>query len=608
LSPAYDPAGWPSALALALAYAIALAGIGGWALRAVAGDRWPSLAPTRLSAAAWSFTFGQGTVGLLWLLIGLGGRITAPAVWTVIAVGVVAAAFLAMTTRTTAAPPLPRAYRAAAATVGVIAALGVAGALLPTRTDDALRNYLVMAQLIAHEGRVTFQASNPPMFGLFPLGQELHWAALLRVGNAAGPAVFDALGSAATLAAIGVLAAAHGANRRVQVLAVAIFSSMPAYATLVGVLKVDNAASAMGVMAFAALAALGSTPRGTLLSGLMLGFALDNRLTDALLVPAWLFGIWRLRPAGERWDVRPWATAGAAVALTAGPSFLKNWILAGQPFAPLFGGGGAFWSHAFAWRAGGLNLTWPDVPMIPLLWTFGARPMMMGTISPLYLGLLPAAWLLRGSAMVRRVALAGALAAVALATTILGQPLSLHTRHHFVALALLAVYLGAVFVRLAAVLRARAWLAWAPLGGLLALWLVAGGWHVLEAARYLTGRKTSAEHYARTPGYAVAQWLDANVPAGARVAMSRFGGYRAFVRADILSGSESADELQASWQARGNRGGYDADEWREAMARGFSLVVLATPGADASLAAWPSSAPPPVVYSDPQYTVVRLPR
>ncbi len=150
-------------------------------------------------------------------------------------------------------------YRATAVAVTMIATLGVAGALLPTRVDDALRNYLVMAQLIAHEGRVTFQAANPPMFGLFPLGQELHWAALLLVGNTASAAVFDALGSAATLAAIAVLAAAFGAHRRVQVLAVAIVATMPAYATLVGVLKVDNAATAFGVMAFAALAALGPT-------------------------------------------------------------------------------------------------------------------------------------------------------------------------------------------------------------------------------------------------------------------------------------------------------------------------------------------------------------
>ena len=504
MSPAYDPAAWPGAVAVALMYAVALAGIGGCALRALTGDRWGALADTRLSAAAWSFTFGQGAVSVLWLLIGLWSRITAGAVWAVIAAGLLAAVWLASSLRRSASRPLPREYRALAVAIAAIAALGVAGALLPTRTDDALRNYLVMAQLVAHEGRVTFQASNPPMFGLFPLGQELHWATLLLIGNAASAAIFDALGSAATLAAVGVLAAAHGANRRVQVIAVTIVATMPAYATLVGVLKIDNAATAFGVMAFAALAALGSTPRGTLISGLMLGFALGNRYTDALLVPAWLFSIWRVRPASARWDARPWASAAAGAFLAAGPSFLKNWILAGAPFAPLFGGRDAFWSHAFPWRLGGLNLSWWDVPMVPLLWTFGERPLMLGTISPLYLGLLPAAWLVRRSAMVRRVALPGLLGAVALATTILGQPRSLHTRHHFVALALLAVFAGVVFVRLAASLRARAWIAWLPVAGLLALWTAAGGWRALEAVKYMSGRKASATHYARAPGFGVA--------------------------------------------------------------------------------------------------------
>ena len=608
MSPAYDPAGWPGAVAIALVYAVALAGIGGWAVRAVAGDRWPLLARTRLAAAAWSFTFGQGAVGVLWLVIGLWSRITAPAVWTVVAAGILAAGGLAFAVRRVPAPPLPLEYRATAAGVALIAALGIAGALLPTRVDDALRNYLVMAQLIAHEGRVTFQASNPPMFGLFPLGQELHWAALLLIGNTASAAVFDALGSAATLAAIAVLAAAFGAGRRVQVLAVAIVATLPAYATLGGGLKVDNAATAFGVMSFAALAALGAAPRGALLSGLMLGFALGNRYTDALLVPAWLYCIWRLRPASHRRDPRPWGSAAAGVLLAAGPSFLKNWILVRAPFAPLFGGADEFWSHAFAWRPGGLNLAWADVPMVPLLWTFGERPMMMGTISPLYLGLLPAAFLFRRSPTLRRAAFPGLLAAIALATTVVGQPRSLHTRHHFVALALLAVFVGAAFVRLAARLRGRAWMAWLPVGGLLALWMAASGWRALEAAKYLTGRRTSAAHYGRTPGFLMARWLNADAPAGARVALSRFFGYRSFVRADILSCAETRDELQADWRAHGFRPGYDAHDWREALERGFSLVVLGTASAEASLASWPAGPPPAIVYSDPQYTVLRLSR
>ena len=144
--------------------------------------------------------------------------------------------------------------------------------------------------------------------------------------------------------------------------------------------------------------------------------------------------------------------------------------------------------------------------------------------------------------------------------------------------------------------------------GLLALWAVAGGWRALEAAKYLTGRKTGAEHYARTPGFLVAGWLNANVPPDARVALSRFSGYRSFLRADILSRSESRDELQAIWRARGIPPRYGADDWREAVGRGFSLAVLGTASVEPSLASWPGGPPPAVVYSDPQYAVVRLPR
>jgi hypothetical protein len=604
LSPAYDPASWLGAVVVALAYAVALAGIGAWSLRVVAGDRWPALAPTRLAAATWSFVFGQGVVGVAWLVAGLWLRITTSAVWAVIGIGLLAAA-LALPRRGAATRRLPAAYRVAASAVTIIAILGVAGALLPTRNDDALRNYVVMAQIIAHEGRVTFQAANPPMFGLFPLGQELHWAALLRVGNMASASVFDAFGSAATLAAVAVLAASRGLGRRVQTAAVAVMAGIPAYATLAGMLKVDNASTAFGVMAFAALFALRATARGALLSGLMLGFALGNRLTDALLVPAWLFALWQLRNDDE--GAAPWLSAAAGALLSAGPAFLKNWILVRAPFAPLLGGEDEYWSHAFAWRALGNNLRWPDVPILPFLWTLGERPMMMGTISPLFLGLLPAAWIFRRAPVVRRAALAGALAAVALGTTVIGQPLSLHTRHHFVALALLAVLVGAVFVRLASALRRKAWIAWAPVAGLLALWMAAGTWRTYEAALYVTGRRTAGAHYARARGFRVATWLNASIPAQSRVALSRYLGYRSLVRPDILAGSESRSESQASWEARGgNRAGYDASEWREAAARGFEYVLVATGDAEHSLAAWPGSRPARVAYSDTEYTVIRL--
>ena len=93
------------------------------------------------------------------------------------------------------------------------------------------------------------------------------------------------------------------------------------------------------------------------------------------------------------------------------------------------------------------------------------------------------------------------------------------------------------------------------------------------------------------------------------MALSRFFGYRSFVRADILSRSETRDELQADWRARGFRPDYDAD----GLARDGGAPVLAgrvghARASEASLASWPAGAPPAIVYSDPQYTVLRLSR
>src|SRR5262249_11652216 len=155
---------------------------------------------------------------------------------------------------------------------------------LPTRNDDALKSYLVMARIIAEEGRVSFQASNPPMYGLFPLQVEMHWAALLRAGGGdIAVTVFDAIGAAGTLGAVAALAGALTADGRLRVLAPALLASTPAFVTVIGAGKVDAAGAAYGILAFAALAAFGAGARSALLSGLCLGWALASRYTDVVL-------------------------------------------------------------------------------------------------------------------------------------------------------------------------------------------------------------------------------------------------------------------------------------------------------------------------------------
>ncbi len=612
-------------VAVAVAYALAVAAAGRATLRLMLGQRAVGEARQRggpVVGAAWDLTVGQGVVGFAWLACALAGRLRAPLVATFVLAGCVAQAILLARRRRRSLPAEPAAvgawsqigpgHRIALLALAAIALLSIFGSVLPTRNEDALRNYLVMARLVAEQGQVTFQASNPPMYGLFPLQVEMHWAALLLVGGDTAVTVFDALGAAATLAAAAGLAAASTPEIRARVMAPVLLASTPAFVTLIGVCKIDDAAAAYGILAFAALAAFGVSTRAALLSGLCLGWALASRYTDVVLVPAWLAMLWARRPADSPAARRLAAAAAAGLAAGWLPMIVKNWALDVHVFAPLLGDAREFWRHAHGWEAGQLNLSWLDTLLLPFVSTFGERKYMLGTVSPLYLGLLPAFVLLRRDPAVRAAAWPGLLGLVALATSVVLQPRSFHTRHHFVALALLAVPIAVAACRLGDHLGRRAWTLWPPVLGLLALWVSMGAWRATEAVRYLTGIVDPARRHAGMPGSAVGRWLSETVPPDARVSLIGFTGYPAFVRSDLLVHSESREELQALWAAGvpAKREAFDARDWGGVVARGCRYAVVKTPSLEPSLASWPLTARgrPAVAYRDPEYSVVEVPR
>jgi len=274
----------------------------------------------------------------------------------------------------------------------------------------------------------------------------------------------------------------------------------------------------------------------------------------------------------------------------AAPMLVKGWLLAGHPLAPLLGDARSFWLWRDAAEAQ-RNLAWRDLPFYPFVATFAERPAMLGTISPLYLGLFPIWLLARRHPLARTARTLLPLAAAAVGLWIALQPLALEPRFHLPALALAAVPLSAGLVAFAAEGR-RAREAGIALGLLLAFWIGVSAWSAREGIRYAAGMETRAERLAGKSGYDVAEWLDAHVAGAERVALRNMTAFRSFVRPDIVARSETRDELQRVWEAYGSLGPrpWDAREWRMALGAGYGYVVMRTQDAAPSILAAPSAA------------------
>src|SRR5262249_26224882 len=160
---------------------------------------------------------------------------------------------------------------------------------------------------------------------------------------------------------------------------------------------VDAAGAAYGILAFAAVASFGAGARPAVLSGLCLGWALASRYTDLVLLPSWLALLWMQRGVGPRFS-RLLAPAAAGLAAGWLPMIAKNWALGVHAFAPLVNDPHQFWGHMRRWEGSQVNLSGLDVLLRPLVATFADRPGMLGTVSPLFLGLVPAFVLLRRDA------------------------------------------------------------------------------------------------------------------------------------------------------------------------------------------------------------------
>jgi hypothetical protein len=479
-------------------------------------------------------------------------------------------------------------------------------ALLPTQVDDALARYLVVPNSIANVQTLNFQPFATPFYGLLPLQVEMHWAALFAISNETAVTVWDYFGAIGFLGGIGLVAWALTSSPPVALLAVIVMLSTPAFYPTIGGAKPDNAASQYGIAAFLWLILLPHLRRESIiLAGLCAGWALAGRYTNVIILPALLvfafaltrnswgafFGGVAVKPA-QVFTATNVVAAGLATAVGFAPMLIKNWLLVGCPLAPHFGCQGTFWADIYSFvHFDRQNISVVDLFFYPFVWTFASREDMLGNISPLFIGFFPFLLISRSSVMTGRTMSAGLAGLVSLATWLALHPLLLYTRWLLVPLGLLAVPLSASVIDVEQRLRhdctVRRLIRTGI--GIILFFLLFQSRGVVHAVRYVTSIDDRPARYHSKDGYDVAAWLNTNVQPGARIALSRWWGYRYFVNPTILLKTESAEELQWLWDHSINffSGSWTADLWQFYVQNGFSYVVLPENVVSEALSVWP---------------------
>jgi hypothetical protein len=529
----------------------------------LAGERWIDREPPipAIARAATSFGLGHALMGTTWLCLALVGALTRPLVLAVsgtlllVCLGPLRGILVDLSRlgrKSLWAAGRSRVERALLILLACVGGLLLVRALIPPKLDDPLQIYLVTPKVLAATGRLTFQPFNHHV--VYPLLTEMNQAAVLTLSNETAATTFDSFIGINLLLALVALAGEVEVGATGALLAPLIVLTSSGFTNLFGSCKVD-----ISVAQYAALAMLFAfrarhLRRGDVaLSGLFSGAALAVKYTAVILLPGVAVILFTQLLKGGR-GKRPRLLRDAALVATLGfcllflPQMIKNVILVQNPVAPffsrLFATSTTYWAKMFAAEYTVVaRLSGFDLWSLPLTLTYASRSNMLGNISPLFIGLIPAlAWTGFPHARQKYLALA---ALVMVLTWMLIDPRVITPRFVFPPLVALAVVGAAVGEQLLnrRIARPAMLLCMTALSALLLLEMRAA----LYGVRYAGGVVTRSSFYLnggrQEIHYSVAEYLRNHELPGTRVFLDGLE-YLYFLDTDILIHSQTRTEMQ----------------------------------------------------------------
>jgi hypothetical protein len=375
----------------------------------------PEISPPARWATA--FMLGTGGFSLLWLSLGL-LDLFSPRIVAACLAAAALAGFMPAYRLTRQA--VPRLYLALAdtcrmglgwtifslITLGLLICLGLTSLAGPVVVgSDASAFYMVLPKILAETHGLQPLTDVVTKHSTFGLMGELHYAAgmALRAGTVAKGFAMAAAGSLMIL--LLCLGSITGLGRRGQIIMLAMALSSSALTNYICDGKVDTFPAAFGIAAAYWALQTGRVPaRALLLVGLFLGWAVYAKLSMliALAPSLTLLILWRnhVQNAHQPWSRPYWAMQSRVLLVLASlgvllliPLVLKNWLLMGEPFAPVYWFSKS-WGSWFAVRTYTPDEVRRFIYSYPLVMAYGQFFSQGGTISPLLVALAPLAFLL----------------------------------------------------------------------------------------------------------------------------------------------------------------------------------------------------------------------
>ena len=364
------------------------------------------------------FLLGQGILANVWLLLGLVSLFKSFSIWGILIMAVIAATFVLhglfqlalVRAKITLSHVgrLPLSWKLLVALVILLILHYGIGSIINPPSGDAEAFYMVFPKIMAASERLIPQP-NYYDFSQIGLFGEMHYAALMSIGNPYAAKCFVWFTSVALAVLLVSLCARTGLALRGQIIALIMLFTSSTFTYYITDGKVDLFGGALGIAAYywALHTSRDDKILPYILTGLFTGFACIAKFSNipVITVGVGAIVIWnawlRIRLEKDRPKTRH--IAGTAVGLILLGSFLifsiiphltKNGVLFGEPFAPFLflNGSGNRWVDQ-AWFSPEttefLLLTYP------LGIVFGRYPMQGGNISALVLAFTPLFFLLR---------------------------------------------------------------------------------------------------------------------------------------------------------------------------------------------------------------------
>jgi hypothetical protein len=399
-------------------YALSTLFVGTVFIRLLCRDRRPQDHFPIYALLASAFLLGQGILANVWLLLGLASLFKGAVIWGILIGTTIAGIFVALSLHGTIWDEteemmrqiwkLSFLWKFLLVVVSLLIVLYSMKSIIQPPTGDAQAFYMVLPKIMADSERLKPLVNNYHEFTQIGLLGEMHFAALMSIGDPHAAKFYVWFTSLALATLLLSLCGRIGLSLRGQIIALIILFTSSTFTYYITNGKVDIFGGAFGVAAYYWAFCTGRDKNilALILTGLFAGFSFIAKFSN---IPVILIGI-LVVVIWNRWlrmplehdrpkdvlvkTITALILVGFSIFLSMIPHFIKNGALFGEPFAPFLflRGAGTQWADQTWYSPENTKFILSTYPIAVI---FGKYPMQDGNLSALVLAFTPLLILLK---------------------------------------------------------------------------------------------------------------------------------------------------------------------------------------------------------------------